>query len=44
MNVNSGLEDLLPIILTIGSSRYCIWGDLGYNNTWYFETHFKAPH
>lgn len=40
--MNSGLEEILPVVLNIEGERFCIWGDPGYNNRWFLETPFQG--
>ena len=42
MYMQSGLDEILAVALDYAGTRYCIYGDPGYNNRWFLETPFQG--
>jgi len=42
LHIRSGLDETLPALLDVSGTRYCIYGDSGYNRRWYLEVPFKG--
>ena len=42
LDVDSGIETVLPGVLEVAGTRYCLYGDSGYSRRWYLEVPFQG--